>query len=423
VPNLGTARSLIWPAKRRAALDRIGLSMHLKQRRLHLAEMLLELKFHGKEDGFRERQPFSEDLAATNAVLFNDRYDKRRKVRAYRRWLETSPNQPCVFGRVAAKNKNVFICLIEEGEILRLSKGDADLHSLIQDYRQVWKRHALDGFSSSFVIVLVSRSLVTKEPTQQLKEICRRLMELYMEIQPIGDDTFHTQREYVFLRQKMPEGKTRLLKFSTLPNIFCAQGDGRWWHDHRTPGGIMITSNALGHFTYSRTGKPVLDDAMKTSALENAMRTINNAYRGPSERKRAVLKHCPATFLVAAREGEPSPLKQTSDFKKFSADHYQGYFHTDHLIPSVFFKKDRDPKAVRLYEDLTFRYIYDPSADIEEHAELMTGIESGWYEAKRNLDRLPDFCDPEKTEGLPLQLRARLAKWLEERSKTLFGNG
>jgi hypothetical protein len=20
-----------------------------------------------------------------------------------------------------------------------------------------------------------------------------------------------------------------------LPNVFCAQADGRWWHDHRTP--------------------------------------------------------------------------------------------------------------------------------------------------------------------------------------------
>lgn len=51
--------------------------------------------------------------------------------------------------------------------------------------------------------------------------------------------SLHTQREHVFLRRL--ENET--LKFSTLPNIFCAQGDGRWWHDHRTPGDIMITSN------------------------------------------------------------------------------------------------------------------------------------------------------------------------------------
>lgn len=33
------------------------------------------------------------------------------------RWLEA--NQPCVFGRVASKNKFVFVCLLEEGEVLR----------------------------------------------------------------------------------------------------------------------------------------------------------------------------------------------------------------------------------------------------------------------------------------------------------------
>jgi hypothetical protein len=48
------------------------------------------------------------------------------------------------------------------------------------------------------------------------------------------------------------ESGPKLLKFGTLPNVFCAQADRRWWHDHRMPGGIMITSNALGHFELFR---------------------------------------------------------------------------------------------------------------------------------------------------------------------------
>src|SRR5437016_6678574 len=267
-----------------------------QQSSLHLEEMLLTISVHGKEDTLRRRRSFSEDIEAVHAILFNPHYYKRRKVRAYRKWLETPPNQPCVFGRIAAKNKNVFICLIEEDEVLGMAKGDADLRATIQDYRQVWKRHALDGLVSSFVILLVSERLVTREPDEQLKELCRRLMELYMEIHHIGDDTFHTQREYVFLRRESDGDRTRLLKFSTLPNIFCAQGDGRWWHDHRTPGGIMITSNALGHFIYSRSPSRVVDHAAKVSALENAMRTIGNAFR--PDVKQCKMKHCPATFLV-----------------------------------------------------------------------------------------------------------------------------
>ena len=104
--------------------------------------------------------------------------------------------QPCVFGRVAAKQKRVFICLIEEQEVLRMERGDLDLRDTIQDYRQVWKRYALDGLSSSFLLLFTSRSLIGKAPDDRLKEVCRRLLELYMEVSPIPDDTILAQREY-----------------------------------------------------------------------------------------------------------------------------------------------------------------------------------------------------------------------------------
>jgi hypothetical protein len=242
-------------------------------------------------------------------------------------------------------------------------------------------------------------------------------MELYMELDRIPDDSYKTQREYVFLKRRNQSNETTILKFSTLPNIFCAQADGRWWHDHRTPAGIMITSNALGHFVYSRAGITIMQDKDKILALENAMRTIDNAYEGTSGKKASKLKHCPATFLIPIQEGESSPLRETSDFRKYSSDHYQGYFHTDHLIPSVFFTKDKDPHSLKLYEDLTFRYIYDPLADPGEHAELMTGVQAGWYDVKRNMDRLPAFADPENIADLPPVIRGRLATWLDQRLK------
>ena len=99
---------------------------------LHLAEMLLDLRLHGREDALRRRSSFSEDIEAVHAILFNTKYDKRRKIRAYRKWLEAPPNQPCVFGRIAARNKNVFICLIEENEILQMRNGDDELKQFNQ---------------------------------------------------------------------------------------------------------------------------------------------------------------------------------------------------------------------------------------------------------------------------------------------------
>jgi len=383
--------------------------------RPHMAEMLLDMKYRGAGDRFRSRHPFSEDIESVHAILFNSHYSKRRKIRAYRQWLET--NQPCVFGRVAAKHKNVFICLLEEHEIVRMKRGDDDLRDTIQDYRQVWKRYALEGMMSSFLILLVSRGLVTKEPQDQLKEICRRFLELYMEVE-VADDTILPQREYVFLRHAREAGRPDILKFSTLPNVFCAQGDGRWWQDHRTPGGVMITSNALGHFMYSRNKVAFLQEKEKLWALENAMRTISNAYSDPATKKSGRLRHCPATHLVPRLQGEPSPLRDSSAFSMFSPDYYQGYFHTDHLIPSAFFQPERDPKALKHYEDLSLRYIFDPAGDPQDHAELMTGVNATWYEVRRNIDRLPDFVNPEKNPAdFSDSIRARLARWLEERLK------
>ena len=107
----------------------------------------------------------------------------------------------------------------------------------------------------------------------------------------------------------------------------------------------MITSNALGHFVHSRNIAAMLEDKEKIQALEHAMRTIGNAHRSTGRGK---LKHCPATFLIPIGNGENTPLREGSDFRKYSPDHYQGYFHTDHLIPSVFFSKGKRSERTKV---------------------------------------------------------------------------
>src|SRR5450631_4266727 len=91
----------------------------------HLAEILLHSRLHGAADSFRSKRPFSPDMEAVHAVLFNPKYKRQAKILAYRAWLEK--NQPCVFGKTAATNKNVYICLLEEHEILRMTRGDTDV--------------------------------------------------------------------------------------------------------------------------------------------------------------------------------------------------------------------------------------------------------------------------------------------------------
>src|SRR5574341_86783 len=379
----------------------------------HLAEMLLDINLRGASDGFRRTHPFTEDIESTHAILFNPRYNKWKKMVAYRRWLVGG--QPCLFGKAAARTNSVFICLLEEQEILCMRNGDDDLRDTIQDHRQVWKRYALDEPFSSFLVLLTSKRLVNREPDDKLKEICRRLLELYMEVERVADDTILPQREYVFARVNQNASAPKLLKFGTLPNVFCAQADKRWWHDHRTPGGIMITSNALGHFELFRNAEGTVGEKEKTHALDNAMRTITNAYG--NDKKIRGLSHCPATRLVPLTEEETTLIRESSELHKYSPSHYEGFFHTDHLIPSVFFSKERDPKDLTLYDRLSLQYIYDPVGDPDDHRELMTGTEATWYDLKRNLDRLPPYVDPEQTGLLRSVERGRLVRWLEKRLK------
>ncbi len=141
----------------------------------------------------------------------------------------------------------------------------------------------------------------------------------------------------------------------------------------------MITSNALGHFTYARGNKTELTDREKVQALQQAMHTINNAYRGPTKPSKPY-KHCPATALVPAAAEGTSPLAPSSSFCAYSPDRYQGFFHTDHLIPSVFFQKDKDPAALISYDSLSLQYIWNGTAEPEDHRDLMTGDSATCYD-------------------------------------------
>jgi hypothetical protein len=363
----------------------------------HFAELLLTMKLRGPRDPLRSRSGFSEDIQQANAILHNARVPRLRKIATYRDWLKTE--QPCVFGRSAAGKRHVFICLIDEREILSMRRGDHDLRDTIEDHRRVWKRHALHGLSSSFVIVVLSPTLCMVPPGSELKEACRRLMELYVGAS-ISDDTILPQHEYVYLAKTVGE-KRSLFKFATLPNIFCPQGDKRWWHDHRTPGGIMITSNALGHFMHclNPVGPP---DTRR--ALRQAFMTIQNAFASGRRRLRQ-----PMTCLEPRPTNEPSPLDHDPAYNHFSARRYHGWFHTDHLIPSVFFNESQPQHE---YRDLDFSYIHD--SESEDYEELMAGEPATAYDVRRevwgsnNKDLFKDFSF-ERHE------RVAAFQWLESR--------
>src|SRR5579863_5247252 len=142
-----------------------------KRNSRHLAEQLLHIKLSGAKDKMRSRSGFSEDIQSVNVLLNNPKVKKTSKIAAFREWLQEG--QPCIFGRTAARGRGVFICLLEEKQILSMQNGDADLRTTIQDHQRVWKRYALHGMSSSFLILIVSEALALSDPNQELKELCR----------------------------------------------------------------------------------------------------------------------------------------------------------------------------------------------------------------------------------------------------------
>jgi hypothetical protein len=151
-------------------------------------------------------------------------------------------------------------------------------------------------------------------------------------------------------------------KFTFSVDFFAAQGDGRWWEDHRVPGGIAFTANSVGHLRryrewYENRGE------QKEWILATAMRTIDLAAKTPFGQ---------ATWLKQLENGKPfvkrvgcpfaNPDKLSPKLRGMDWTRYGGHLHTDHSIRSEFFRpeseKSKDLESQQWLQD--FAYLYDP---------------------------------------------------------------
>ena len=287
-----------------------------------------------------------------------------------------------------------------------MSRGDLDFVETLQDHRQAWKRLALEGRVSNLAIVLTSKHLIDKQPTAEIKEICRRFLELYFQT-TIRDDSFPACEEHLFLRRP---GNT-YIKFGVRPKLFCAQADGRWWHGRRAPGGVMIAFNALGHLVHVRTWKSALDTILLISTLEHAMRTVLNLSHKPFLPQNY---DSPVATLTRHNPLDPCPFRKSFDLNDYSADHYFSRYDTHDLVPSVFFSElDDGPQSLK--HKMSFRYIYDATFAPDLHRTIVAGIPATWEEVEQSINRLPTFTDPRQCPFLDSSARARLFTWLRER--------
>lgn len=328
------------------------------------------------KDPWRHEVGFSPDIDATNRILFDPKKGKAELEAALASWLHAS--QPCLFGRMAAKIGALVYCILTPAD---LEKSDEDIRDKIQESRLEWRQAAFSGEKSGFVILAISEDIAYATPDHNTLRLAQRLTQLYLnkEIQP--DVLYH---EDVLIEKPGPGRMT--WKFLGGVNYFSAQGDRRWWQDHRIPGGMALSVNSVGHMMKSAIighGMAALDDELGVDgdawnptkidspeqALLFAVRTIGKASAAVSG---------PATKLLAAGTddngkpvtGCPFDMKEHSDK---NCREYQGYYHTDITLPNEYFGADVErPGDVGLHT-LDFTYIYETNIENPDYFTMGVG--------------------------------------------------
>jgi hypothetical protein len=317
------------------------------------------------EDAWRAANPFSSDIVDCHAELFDSAASVEQIASLLLRWIRA--NQPCIFGRAAAAQKRVAVCVIRERD---LRKGDDFVASLILDHHQIWRADALKGLQHGFLVALVSRRVALAEPSLALKRLALRLGSLYLgnvQSEAVRENDILLDEIFLDLREGLPR------KWKVGANYFSSQGDQRWWHDHRVPGGILLSMNSVGHMARALHGSkatPLADphSPLVDWALPTAMQTIDVAQRGGRGGTRLESR---GTF--EGDEGvcpfDPARGGKYAKLAEHSWNGYRGLYHTDVTIPPEYFYANAErPADLVPHHDLDFTYLH---LDTEEAFRTM----------------------------------------------------
>ncbi len=319
-------------------------------------------------DAWRLSHPFSDDLLQANALLHNSAATEAEMAECVNLWCLR--RQPCQFGRIAAKQGRSHFCFLSERAGLGWS--DDEIAEKIAEEKRLWKqRAAFDPVWSahSFVLVVASPRVAFAAPDRHLRALSDRILELARwgtssrgarQSNPVTSD---------FLYLKDPNSGAFYGYQFNLDYFACA-GDGRWWHDHRFPGGIAFTANSPGHMIAFRDWYQQKTDSREW-ALKQAMVTIQNATPTRGTNSTEPLEQGRATWLrPVAPDGKAlaadvaCPLSQVPTvLENKDWTRYEGVLHTDHAVREEFFL-DREvaPTASKPYL-MDFTYLYDEKQD------------------------------------------------------------
>jgi hypothetical protein len=330
-----------------------------------MATSISDLLGQLRPDPWRARQGFSPEVEEANRELFRPDITETESERVLSSWLQK--HQPCLFGRIAAKLGAVSYCLLNETD---LRHSDELIKQKIQIARLAWTREGFEGGKSAFVILAISPQIANALPGPEMRELACRLCYLYLE-EDIAMDNAHLEQVYL----QKPGARLTTWKWFAGVNYFCAQGDKRWWQDHRIPGGMAFSVNSVGHLVKSgmiANAMKELDHMMDApdesypetkvdslaKALELAMRTISKASDAISGKATELL---PLPEVVSKLPVPVCPVNLSPAMSEKNFCEYRGHYHTDYTLPSEYFLPVVErPDGLKVHS-LDFTYLFHKS--------------------------------------------------------------
>ena len=345
-----------------------------------MAQTVAQLVQALTKDTRREAGGFTQDLETATVEILDPSKSDAERAAALAKWL--GKNQPCLFGRMAAGPHNLLTyCILTEADI---DQGDRHIRDKIQSYRLNWRREALLGRKSGFVILAASGRLTFAEPNEALMAVALRLCSLYLREDIIPDRVHHERLTLEIPGGASPDNEPGWYEWRVGVNFFAAAGDKRWWHDHRIPGGIAFSMNSVGHMARSgalhnmaaqsgtggvpQKGKLAVDSL--GNALKFAMLTINNAQDTDSGKATCLRDLTPESYgaLTPKCPFTPPPNLALKDYTG-----YDGWYDTDATVPADYFHPDvRRPGSVH-ERNLNFTYLFDDSIDNPDYDTMGPG--------------------------------------------------
>lgn len=328
-------------------------------------------------DPWRDKNPFSADVAHAAEKMFAAT-DQGHREQALADWL--ADYQPCLFGRIAARLGMMHYCILTPAD---LDGDDKSIRDKIQEERLEWHQAGWEGRKSGFVILALSPVIANALPGEETRKLAQRLCTLYLNVDDVEPGAIYWDDLYL----EFPGPKRPARHWRVGVNYFCAQGDKRWWHDHRIPGGMAFSMNSVGHLVHARALAEAMIELEKKlglpagewqksnlNSLDNAlifaMRTIAKAADAVSGKATELL---PAHADASGHPRCPvEPLPK--DLAGKNHCEYAGWYHTDETIPNEYFTPEVERPGSAVQRKLDFSYMFDDSLSNLDFFTMGVGV-------------------------------------------------